>query len=169
MLSETIRGVLVRDLRALAREVAAYPDDAAVWRLVPGTPNVAGTLALHVAGNLQHFVGAVLGHSGYVRDRDAEFSRRDVPRTDLVAEVERAADAVDRTLGALCDDDLPAEYPQAAARVRVSTADMLVHLVAHLTYHLGQVDYHRRAVTGDNRPIGAVAIPDLPSATPAAG
>jgi uncharacterized damage-inducible protein DinB len=162
MSAPTIRLLLTRDLRAVRRELEAYPDDASVWRAVPGLPNTAGTLALHVAGNIRHFIGGVVGRDGYVRDRDAEFARRDVPRSELIAGVEAAIAAVERALDAAPADVMEGTFPEPIAKRPVSAADFLVHLVAHLTYHLGQIDYHRRVVTGDTRGVDAVSVRELP-------
>lgn len=158
--------ILARDLAALRREIEAYPDDALPWRELPGLTNTGGTLALHVAGNLQHFVGHVLGGSGYVRDRPAEFARRGVPRSELVAELDRARAAVLAALPRLTPATLGAPFPEALAGHRFRTDDLLLHLATHLAYHLGQVDYHRRAVTGSPSTIGAMALPELASASP---
>lgn len=149
MLPTTLKVVLTRELRAFQRELDAYPDDASVWRPVPGLPNSGGTLALHVAGNLRHFLGAILGHDGYKRDRDAEFARRDVPRSELRAGIDAAIASVEQTLESLSDATLAAPYPEPIAKRSVSTDVFLVHLATHLAYHLGQLDYHRRAVTGN--------------------
>ena len=162
MLCSAVHAVLTRELFALRRAVEAYPDEASLWRRLPGIPNSGGTLALHLAGNLQHFVGAVLGNTGYRRDRDAEFARRDVPREALLAEIDATLAAVDRGLGAVQDETLASLYPEAISGRAVTTGDWLVHLAAHLAYHLGQLDYHRRVVTGDSRSIGALAVAELP-------
>ena len=163
-MTASLAGVIARDLRALRREVEAYPDERDLWRVVPGIANSGGTLALHLAGNFKHLVGAVLGATGYARDRAAEFSRRDVPRGELLREIDEALDVVDRTLASLGDDALARPFPQAVGGVTVTTGDFLLHLATHLTYHLGQVDYHRRMVTGRTEQIGAVAVGELPSA-----
>jgi uncharacterized damage-inducible protein DinB len=162
-----MQAILRRDLDAVHRSVEAYPDDASLWAERPGLPNSGGTLVLHLAGNLQHFVGAVLGGSGYRRDRPSEFSRRDVPREALVAEIETAQRAVERALSAMPDEAFEQPYPESIGGRTVATGDLLVHLAVHLAYHLGQIDYHRRLVTGDARSIGAVAITDLPEWRPA--
>lgn len=156
-----VRGLLLRDLDGLRREVEAYPDEASLWTLPPGAPNSGGTLVLHLTGNLRHFVGAVLGGTGYVRDRDAEFADRQVPRTDLLARIAATRTAVERGLGAGAP---PVEYPVPVGGVRVRTDELLVHLAVHLGYHLGQVDYHRRLTTGS--PVGTRNVPvtELPSA-----
>lgn len=154
--------VLTRELRAFKRELEAYPDEASVWRPVPGLPNSGGTLALHVAGNLQHFLGAILGRDGYKRDRDSEFARRDVPRSELIAGIDAAIASVERTLGNLSEATLAAPYPEPVAKRTVSTHDFLVHLATHLAYHLGQLDYHRRAVTGNAQGVDAVSVRELP-------
>jgi len=158
--ARTIRQLLVRDLDTLERELAAYPDDAAVWREAPGVTNVGGTLALHLCGNLRHFVGAVLGGTGYERDRPAEFARRDVPRDVILAEVRAARADVAAALNALDPARLDAPYPLAFGENRLPTGLFLAHLATHLAFHLGQIDYHRRLTTGDATSVGVVAIPD---------
>lgn len=156
-----------RDLAALRREIEAYPDDALPWREIPGLTNAGGTLALHLAGNLQHYIGAILGRTGYVRDRPAEFSRRGVARAALCAEIDAAQRAVRETLMNLSPAQLDAPFPETLVNHRFTTGDLLIHLAAHLCYHLGQVDYHRRAATGSSATIGAMALPELASARPA--
>src|SRR5438876_969163 len=138
-----LAALLDRDLRALRRELEAYPDERQIWREVPGLPNSAGALALHLAGNIQHYIGARFGGTGYVRDRDAEFARRGVPRAELVAEIERARVAIRTGLERLDPDSLDEEYPEAIAQARVRTGDYLVHLCTHFAYHLGPLDAHR--------------------------
>lgn len=157
-----MKTLLGRELRAMRREVEAYPDEDGPWVLLPGWPNSGGTLALHVAGNLQHYIGAVLGNSGYVRDREAEFTRRDVARSELTEELARADDAVERALDGLDPEALGRPYPLPVAGGRsTTTAAMLGHLLAHTAYHLGQLDYHRRAVTGEAAGVAAIALPEL--------
>jgi hypothetical protein len=156
--------VMTRELRALTREIRAYPDDESLWKTIPGAVNAGGTLALHLAGNIQHYVGARLGGSDYVRDRAAEFSRRGLSRAELVAEVEKAIAAVERTLPALPARTLAADYPEAVGGRIIRTDEFLVHLATHLAWHLGQMDYHRRAVTGESAKIGALAVTELGTA-----
>jgi hypothetical protein len=164
MLLPTIAAVFERDLRALRREVEAYPDERGLWTPVPGISNVAGTLVLHLAGNLQHYIGARLGGTGYVRDRAAEFARRDVLRSELLGEIDAAHAAVQAGLMAPVRIDLDADFPETVGGVRVRIGDYLVHLTTHFAYHLGQIDYHRRVVTHQERGIDAVRAAELSSA-----
>jgi len=157
----TLRLVLVRELGAVRRSVEAYPDDASVWAVPAGLPNAGGTLVLHVAGNLRHFLGTVLGGSGYTRDREAEFARRNVTRAELVAEVDAAIAAVERAL--VPSLDASRTYPESVGGRTLRTGDLLLHLTSHLAFHLGQLDYHRRVVTGDSRGVSAIALADLPA------
>lgn len=163
MLPSVLETLIVRELRAVKREIEAYPDDASVWREIPGVPNTGGTLALHVAGNLRHFIGAILGRDGYVRDRDAEFARRNVPRTELLEGIDGAIASVQHALPTLSEETMLAPYPEPIAKRTVSTALFGVHLAVHLAYHLGQIDTHRRAVTGDARGVDAVSVRELPA------
>ena len=146
-LSVILRTQIARELDGFVREVEAFPDDMSVWAVLPGVTNSAGTLALHVCGNLQHFVGHVLGGSSYVRDREREFSQRGMSRADLVAHLRAAGAAVDGVLSRLQSAQLDADYPQPLAGQTVNTAQFLVHLGAHLALHLGQAGYLRRVVT----------------------
>src|SRR5437773_9655020 len=134
--SDWIAGILARDLRALRREIESFGDEGDVWRTPPGITNSAGTLALHLAGNLRHFVGGVLGGSGYRRDRDREFAARGLPRSELLAGIDDAIGEVEAALGRLADAELAKGFPEPVAKVRVGNGDFVVHLVSHLSYHL---------------------------------
>lgn len=156
---------MTRELATLRGDIEALPDEASLWATPPGISNSIGTLALHLAGNLQHFVGTVLGNTGYRRQRDLEFSRRGVPRAELLAEVDRAAAVVAKVLttGPI---DLGADYPEAVGGgYRVVTGDWLIHLATHLAYHVGQAGYLRRLLTGPGAtPVPAIGIGALVTA-----
>jgi uncharacterized damage-inducible protein DinB len=164
-----IAAVLTRELRTIERELNAYPDEEQVWALPPGLPNSAGTLALHAAGNLRHFIGTVLGGGSFVRDRDAEFSRRGVPRSELIEGLREAEREVRDTLLSIDAARFDEPYPLAVANRRVNTGEFVAHLATHLAYHVGQLDFHRRVVTGDASGVGAVSPLELPSARPIEG
>jgi len=158
--------IFIRDLEALGNELDAYPDDVSLWATPPGASNSGGNLALHLVGNLQHFVGAQLGKSGYLRDRDAEFRSRDVPRQQIHELIRTTIDVVNRTIPALTPEMLAADYPLGVANCRVKTEDFLFHLAVHFAYHLGQLDYHRKLVTGQAAGVGAMSPARLHSARP---
>ena len=166
MLLAYVAAVLDRDLRTLSREIGAYADERDLWRLAPGVPNSAGTLALHLAGNIQHYLGARLAATGYVRDRPVEFAERGVPRAELLARIEAARLAVQAAAAAPVDTS--ADFPEIISDARIVTEDYLLHLCTHFAFHLGQLDYHRRFVTGDAAGVGAVPPAELASARPAA-
>lgn len=162
ILRDALRTVLVRDLGGLDREVAAYPDDASLWAVPTGICNSAGNLALHLTGNIRHFFGAVLANNGYVRDRDAEFSRTNVSREELRAEIRETVKELQSALDLITAEQLASIYPLPVRDFRVRTADFLVHLAAHFGYHLGQIDYHRRLLTND--PVSANTVEMAPLA-----
>jgi hypothetical protein len=166
MTGPAIAAVMSRELKALERELNAYQTEEQVWRLPPGIPNSGGTLALHAAGNLRHFIGAVLGGQPYVRDRDAEFQRRGVPRAELIEGLRLADRVVREVLPGLDPATFDGPYPQPVANRRLNTGDFMLHLAAHLAYHVGQTDFHRRIVTGDASGVGAVSPAELSSARP---
>jgi Protein of unknown function (DUF664) len=158
---DELRRLLLRELHAFARDVELFPDDASLFRTLPGVTNSAGNLGLHVAGNLKHYVGAVLGQTGYVRDREAEFATRGVSRADVARELGEAAQVVDHVLARLPAAALEQPYPEAVAGVVLPCRLFLMHLAVHLSFHLGQASYLRRSMTGDSRSSGPLAIPEL--------
>ena len=158
-IQQSIAALLQRELQAFERELQLFPDDETVWRTMPGVPNSAGNLVLHVAGNLQHFVGAVLGGSAYVRDRDREFSRQSGSRSELVSELQKAAAAVRMVVPNLTDDVLGHDFPEAVIQNRrIQTLRFLLHLCAHASFHLGQAGYLRRGLTGQAQSAGPVPL-----------
>ena len=163
-MKDSLRFVVVRDLKALDAQIAAYPDDESLWKTAPGISNSAGNLVLHLAGNLRHFFGAVLGSTGYVRDRAAEFAAKGMSRAQLRAEVGAAISDVEKTLDSIGEKELSGEYPLPIQDRRVSTPEFLVHLAVHLTYHLGQIDYHRRLLTPDPKSVESLSVRELPEA-----
>ena len=150
--------LFVRELEGVRREIELFSDDASLWRTLPGVTNSAGNLALHVAGNLQHYVGAVLGGTGYVRNRDAEFGRRSGSRAEVVAELDAAIKAVRGVLPDLPADRIDAPYPETVNGAPIRTGLFLCHLATHAAFHLGQLGYLRRTVTGDTRTSGPIPV-----------
>jgi uncharacterized damage-inducible protein DinB len=150
-----------RDLRCFIREVEAFPDDATLWRTLPGISNSAGNLALHVAGNLRSFVGVALGGTGYQRNREQEFSRREGSRAEVIAALEGAVLEVETGLKTVTEASLAAPFPMAVGGVQLTTGRFLVHLASHLAFHLGQAGYLRRTLTGDATSAGGMSIKDL--------
>lgn len=161
----SIAAIIERELRTLRAQLEAYADERDLWLLAPGISNPPGVLAAHLVGNLQHFIGARLGGTGYLRDRPAEFARRDRTRDELLAAIDETRGVVRVTLASLPEAELDQEFPEVVAGVRVTTGDYLIHLVSHLAYHLGQVDYHRRLLAG-GATVRAVPIAELASARP---
>lgn len=154
--------IFARDLDTLRAEVLSYPDDESPWVLPHGAPNSGGTLVLHLCGNLRHFIGAGLGASGYVRDREAEFQTRGTSRAELAALIHITAAEVALSLNALDAARLDETMTIGTSSFTVERG--LLHLAVHLTYHLGQIDYHRRIVTGDASSVGALPLAALASA-----
>lgn len=143
-MQEILITLFEKDLNILIREVDSYSEESDLWKTAPGITNSAGNLALHLVGNLQHFIGAVLGDTGYVRNREAEFSDRNVPKAKILQDIQETIAVVSATLTKLNDEQLNDIYPIEVFGKPMTTLHFLVHLEGHLNYHLGQVNYHRR-------------------------
>ena len=159
-LAVDLRRLLLRELQTFRREIELTPDEF-LWTAPPGVLNSVGTLALHAAGNLRHFVGSVLGGTGYVRNRDAEFASRGLPRAEVVEALDCAISEVDRTLAKLNPAVLDQPYPLEVGGKKLVTGRFLTHLAVHLGFHLGQAGYLRRILTGENQSASPVAVSAL--------
>jgi DinB superfamily len=159
--SKDIAVLLVRELEGFRREIDSFPDDQTVWQTVPGVTNAAGNLALHVAGNLQYYVGGVLGGSGYVRNREAEFGRRSGARSEIVAEINAAIAAVRAVLPGRAESGPSEMFPEPIMGKTLPMNRFLLHLCAHAAFHLGQAGYVRRIVTGNIKTSGPIPLEPL--------
>ncbi|WP_278351761.1 DinB family protein [Chryseobacterium gleum] len=144
MITESLRSLYSRDLNKLKAEIEAYQNEENLWKTDKNIANSAGNLTLHLVGNLNHFIGTHLGNTGYVRQRDLEFSSKNIPQAELIEKVKATAAMIDTVLSQLSDDDLKKEYPLVVFENAMTTDYFLIHLLAHLDYHLGQINYHRR-------------------------
>ena len=146
MTNGTLAGFYERDLRKLIEEINLFNNEADLWRTQGSVKNSSGNLVLHLIGGLNYHIGTNMGHTGYVRDRDQEFSRKGVERKVLVEQLETLISMIGKTVNALTPDDLEAGYPMVFDGEKRSNSYMLVQLLAHLNYHLGQVNYLRRII-----------------------
>ena len=143
---ETLLKLFDRDLQRLEEEINLYQSEESIWKLGGEIKNTAGNLCLHLCGNLQHYIGTILGRTTYVRNRDNEFAAKGISRTELIAEIQKTRQTVRETLETLKPSVLEAEYPEKVYDYPMTTAYFLIHLTAHLNYHLGQINYHRRTL-----------------------
>lgn len=144
MLKTTLINLFSRDLIRLKSEIEAYNNEAVIWEIENNIANSAGNLCLHLIGNLNTYIGAELGQTGYVRHRELEFSLKNIPRTELIEKIDATQKMIEHVLGSLTEETLKAEYPLLVFNEKTSTTFFLVHLTTHLAYHLGQINYHRR-------------------------
>lgn len=164
MLTRHLSAIFQRDLATLVREIQAYPDEASIWAVTPAPLNSGGVLTRHLCGNLQFYIGAVLGGTGYRRDRPAEFAAPPWTRAQLLAEIAATEEAVMSTLRTLRPEVLAETFPVSVNDHSLSTGDFLVHLAVHCGFHLGQVDYHRRLGTAASASVGPMGTRLLASA-----
>lgn len=157
MLADELSALYARDLTRLIQQLNAFPDTATLWQTRAGITNSAGNLALHLEGNLREFIGRLLGHLDYQRDRPREFSDSGIEKAELIARLTAVRDEIPQVIAGLTVDELDADFPQVYVGRTLPNRQMLIHLAGHLSYHLGQIDYLRRVLTGD----GAIPLADL--------
>ena len=144
MVITSLKSIYKRDLEKLRLEIESYKSEDAIWKVDGEVTNSAGNLCLHLIGNLKAFIGAELGKSGYVRQRDLEFSTNGTPRAELLQMIDEAIAVVDSSLDKITPEQLEEDYPKVIFADKMTTGWFLIHLATHLNYHLGQINYHRR-------------------------
>ncbi|MDZ7758596.1 DinB family protein [Rhodohalobacter sp.] len=142
--------ILNRDLRRLFTEISAFEKEENLWKTTGEITNSAGNLTLHLIGNLNYYVGSKIGDTGYERDRPAEFSMQNVPRDQILMQIEETQDMVSSVLKNLDDSRLNEEFPEALFGHLMTLGFFLIHLSGHLMYHLGQINYLRRMLETDS-------------------
>jgi uncharacterized damage-inducible protein DinB len=134
----------LQELRDAVREMAIPLTDQELWMKPIEPGNSIGHLILHLCGNLNHFVGAQLGNTGYVRDREREFTENRLPsKKDLLAGLDAAVATFGQVVNGLSAEALAAPHPEARFGSVLKT---LLHLVAHFSLHRGQMSYILRLV-----------------------
>lgn len=149
MITDTLKTLFNRDLKRLINEIELYNNEDDIWKVKGQINNSAGHLCLHLVGNLNTYIGKELGHTGYVRNRELEFSSEPIPRQKLIQSVKNTIEIINQTLDNFDENLLEAEYPILVFEQKTSTEFFLVHLTTHLSYHLGQINYHRRLIEND--------------------
>ncbi len=144
MLTQTLIALFTRDLTKLKKEMESYQNEANIWITEKAIANSAGNLCLHLVGNINAFIGTELGKTGYVCNRDQEFSLKNVPREEMLEKIDDTIVVVSKVLETVTDEQMNSEYPLLVFKEPMTTEYFLVHLASHLTYHLGQINYHRR-------------------------
>lgn len=144
MLVPTLKILFNRDLEKLKQEIMLYENETNIWIIDRSIANSAGNLCLHLVGNLNTYIGAEIGKSGYIRNRELEFSTKNIPRHELIKKIEDTVKVVESSLDMVKEHEMENEYPLLVFAEKTSIGYLMVHLAVHLGYHLGQVNYHRR-------------------------
>lgn len=145
---ESYKNLYLTQLNQLKEEIKSYRNSENIWKNPGGISNNSGNLCLHICGNLNHFIGAVIGNTGYVRDRDREFSEMNIPSEKLLEKTDETVLMLENFFDNTEPNILNSVYPLDKFGKNVTTAFVLARLVSHLSYHLGQINYHRRIVEG---------------------
>ena len=146
MFTSNIAIVYQKNLLQLKTEIESFKDESNLWKTIEGIANSSGNLCLHMTGNLNHFVGAGLGNTGYVRNRDAEFADKNIEREKLLQNIDTTMMMIKDVVSKLSEEDLQKDAPISITAPEKTTEYLLIHLLAHFNYHLGQINYLRRVI-----------------------
>ena len=147
LLSLELAELFRRDLTRLLQEIEAFPDDATLWKTLPGFTNPAGNLVLHLEGNLREYVGRQLGEVEFQRNRPLEFSASEGQRQELVRRIAEVRDLVCAAVAVLTPEQMSGVFPEVVLGAPTTVGQLLAALYGHLSYHMGQIDALRRILT----------------------
>jgi len=143
MLSTLLVVFYERDIRKIIEEINLFTIEENLWKTQGSVKNSCGNLALHIIGGMNYLIGTTLAATGYVRHRDEEFSKKNVSKKELVAQLEALVPMITKTISTV---DMDAEYPRMFDDAKRTNSYVLTQLALHLNYHLGQVNYLRRVL-----------------------
>lgn len=141
---QNIKALYLTQLDALREEISLYKNENDLWVLTGEIKNTPGNLCLHICGNLNYFIGALIGNTGYVRDREKEFSDKNTGRESLYKNIDDTKNMIINVFDNLGNYDFTKIYPDNKFGENPTYAFVFARLVSHLSYHLGQINYHRR-------------------------
>lgn len=134
------------ELNNLITEIGRYKNEENIWRIENHISNSAGHLTLHIIGNLNTFIGKETGKTNYIRQRELEFTQQNVSRLELINSIHTTIAMVKQSLRSITNEDLKKDYPILKFSKVETNEYLLIYLIKHLTYHLGQINYHRRLI-----------------------
>ena len=143
-LAKTALIAALEKLRDEVRNLAEPLTEAEFWSKPFDPSNSVGHLVLHLSGNLNHFVGGQLGNTGYVRDREREFTESQVPsKMEALAKLDDAVTTFRKLVSGLNAEQLAEPHPEARFG---AVMNALLHLLSHFALHRGQMSYIVRLV-----------------------
>jgi len=145
-MNSSIISLFKRDLDRLKKEIEQYSNDTHFWKVEKDIKNSGGNLTIHLIGNLNHFIGATLGKTDFIRNREGEFNDKNIPRKRIIEDIDKVKTIIENATNSLSDTDLKKEFPLQVLGYAMTTEYFLIHLYGHLNYHLGQINYHRRLI-----------------------
>lgn len=147
MFQKHLYNLYLRDIHVLHLELEKFEEnESLLWTNLPGISNCSGNLFLHIIGNINHFMGAIISNNGFIREREKEFNEKNIPLSSLKSEIQKLNGILEKAFIDLKTLDLEKEFPVLLNQKTYTYSELLLHLFGHLNYHLGQINYHRRMV-----------------------
>lgn len=147
MITTVLIDLYSREIERLKTEITAFEADELLWKQPDAQIPAAGNTCLFIAGTLQHFIGNMIGDSGYIRNKEAEMKARNLSRERLIEEVDNTKRVVVDTLEQVTKADLQKVFPTKEFEEDVTTEYYLIHLLKNLSFHIGQIAILRSLVS----------------------
>jgi len=147
---EVVRGGLAGSFRTIQANIHTLTEplsDEQLWVKPYTYGNSIGNLILHITGNLNYFIGAQIAQTGYVRQRDQEFSGSGKPKAQLLSAFDQAIEMVVNTISKQSDSDWSAPYSAERTELK-NRFSMVLKCAGHADHHIGQIIYLQRELLG---------------------
>ena len=127
-------------LASRVREMAAPLTEEQFWLKPFPFGNSFGHLVLHLTGNLNYYIGTQIAGTGYVRDRDREFTEtRHLPKEEVLERLDETIEMVLRTVRAQSASDWSTAYSAVGAGGAGDRFHIVLKCAAHMDHHVGQM------------------------------
>jgi hypothetical protein len=144
-LHSIIQSALVKEYRERAVELHRWVDPLSqeqFWTNPFSYGNSVGNLLLHLTGNLRYYIGTQIAGTGYVRNRNLEFTdTAKHPKAEVVSRFDRTIDMVVATLEAQSVAEWTLPYSGEGEPEAKDRFTIFLRCATHLYDHVGQIDY----------------------------
>jgi uncharacterized damage-inducible protein DinB len=158
-LSGTIAGGLANYYEQVAKQLHKWVDPLSseqFWRNPYPYGNSVGHLVLHLTGNLSYYIGARIAETGYVRNRDREFTETQrQPKEQVLGEFDRIIALVVATIRKQSPEDWSADYTAEREPEAKDRLTAFLRCAGHAYHHVGQIIYLSKELARQSEPHAA--------------
>jgi len=160
-LSGAISSDLSNYYEYVAKQVHKWVDPLSqeqLWRNPYSYGNSVGHLVLHLTGNMSYYIGARVAETGYIRNRDREFTEpQKLPKERVMQKFDETIAMVVATLHKQSPTDWMGPYSAERESEAKDRLTIFLRCAGHAYHHVGQIIYLSNELAKEAEPRDASA------------